>query len=133
MAQNTNPIFILEPTTVLVTVTAATTDRSATVTGETRTLVTAGANGTKITQIGYKCQGNSSLGTVLIFISDNTGQNLRLFDEIQISAVTPSLTTPSGRNVTIYDDLQIESGQIVVVGATVVSTDINIFASKADY
>ena len=37
MPQNTNPIFILEPTTVLVTVTAATTDRSATVTGETRT------------------------------------------------------------------------------------------------
>jgi hypothetical protein len=133
MPQNTNPIFILEPTTVLVTVTADTTDRSAAVTGETRVLVTAGVNGTKITQIGYKFQGTSSLGNILIFVSDNTGQNLRLFDEIQISSVTPSLTTPSGRNVTIYDDFQIESGQIVVVGATVVLSDINIFASKADY
>lgn len=133
MPQNTNPIFIQNPTTVLVTVTGATTDRTATVTGATRTLVTSGSNGTKITQIGYKCQGTSSAATILIFVSDTNGQNLRLFDEITVTAVSPTLTSPSGRNVTIYDDFQIESGQIVVVGATVVSTNINIFASKADY
>ena len=133
MPQNTNPIFIQNPTTVLVTVTGATTDRTATVTGETRTLVTAGSNGTKITQIGYKCQGANSAATILIFVSNTSGQNLRLFDEITVTPVTPTVTSPSGRNATIYDDFQIESGQIVVVGATVLSTNINIFASKADY
>ena len=131
---NTKPIFPLTPETAMVTVSAATTDRTGAATTNLVDLLTAGASGTKVTQIGAKVAGDN-LGTlVLIFITDTNGLNPKLFDEIELTAVTAGTLVTSQRNVTTYADLQLKGGQKIQVGLTVAITDgVNVFASKGDF
>jgi hypothetical protein len=134
MPANLQPIFALVPETSFATVTAATTDRTGATMANTITLLTAATNGTKITQIGAKVAGTNAATLVLIFISDTTGANFKLFDEIALLAITPSTTTTSQRAVTAYSDLQLKAGQVVKVGITVAISDgVNVFAIKGDY
>jgi hypothetical protein len=71
---------------------------------------------------------------VLIFVSDSSGANFKLFDEIALAAITASTTTTSQRAVTSYSDLQLKAGQIVKVGTTVATAaGVNVFAAKGDY
>lgn len=131
---NFKPIFPLTPETKIVTVSAATTDRTGATTTNLVELLTAGASGTKITQIGAKVAGTNIGTLVLIFITDTAGANPKLFDEIELTAVTADTLTTSQRAVTSYADLQLKSGQKVLVGLTVAITDgVNIFAEKGDY
>ena len=134
MPANFQPIFALTPETSFATVTAATTDRTGATMTNTVTLLTATTNGTKITQIGAKVAGTNTPTLVLIFISDTTGANFKLFDEIGLTAVTASTSVSSQRAVTTYSDLQLKAGQVVKVGITVaVAAGVNIFAAKGDY
>lgn len=134
MPANTSPIFALTPELAFATVTAATTDRTGATMTNTVTLLTAATNGTKITQIGAKVAGTNAGTLVLIFISDSSGSNFKLFDEIALNAVTASTTVTSQRAVTAYSDLQLKAGQIVKVGITVATAaGINVFAVKGDY
>lgn len=134
MPANFQPIFALTPETAFATVTAATTDRTGATMTNTVTLLTATTNGTKITQIGAKVAGSNAGALVLIFISDTTGANFKLFDEIILSAVTASTTLTSQRAVTTYSDLQLKAGQVVKVGITVaIAVGVNVFAAKGDY
>jgi hypothetical protein len=131
---NINPIFALTPDVPIVTVTAATTDRTGATTTNLVNLLTATSSGTKITQIGAKVAGNNAATLVLIFITDTAGANPKLFDEIALPAVTASNQATSQRQVNVYSDLQLKAGQIIKVGATVISGgNINIFAVKGDY
>jgi hypothetical protein len=131
---NTSPIFALVPETKIVTVTDATTDRTGATTTNLVELLTAGTDGTKITQIGAKVAGTNTACSVLIFITDTAGANPKLYDEISLSAVTPSTTIISERKVTAYSDLQLKSGQKVLVGITIAqAVGVNIFAIKGDY
>lgn len=131
---NTSPIFALVPETKIVTVTAATTDRTGATTANLAELLTAATDGTKITQIGAKVAGTNTACLVLIFITDTAGANPKLYDEIGLEPITASTTVTSERQVTAYSDLQLKSGQKVLVGITVAQTDgVNIFAIKGDY
>lgn len=131
---NTSPIFALVPETKIVTVTAATTDRTGATTTNLAELLTAATDGTKITQIGAKVAGTNTACLVLIFITDTAGANPKLYDEIGLEPITASTTLTSQRQVTAYSDLQLKSGQKVLVGITVAQTDgVNIFAIKGDY
>jgi hypothetical protein len=131
---NTSPIFALVPETKIVTVTAATTDRTGATTTNLAELLTAGTDGTKITQIGAKVAGDNTACLVLIFITDTAGANPKLYDEIAIVPITASTTQASFRDVTAYSDLQLKSGQKVLVGTTVAqAAGVNIFAIKGDY
>ena len=134
MPANTSPIFALVPETSIVTVTLATTDRTGAITNNLSDLLTASTNGTKITQIGAKVAGSNSATSVLIFITDTSGNNPKLFDEIALPSISATTTTTSQRQVTAYSDLQLKAGQKVKVGITVaVSDGVNIFAIKGDY
>jgi hypothetical protein len=131
---NTSPIFALVPETAIVTVTAATTDRTGATTTNVAELLTAATDGTKITQIGAKVAGTNTACLVLIFITDTSGLNPKLYDELALDAITPTTLITSERQVTAYSDLQLKSGQKVLVGITVAQTDgVNIFAIKGDY
>jgi hypothetical protein len=134
MPANTSPIFALSPELSFATVTDATTDRTGATMTNTVTLLTAATNGTKITQIGAKVAGTNTATLVLIFVSDSSGANFKLFDEIPLPNLTPSTTTTSQRAVTAYSDLQLKAGQVVKVGTTVAITNgVNVFAVKGDY
>lgn len=133
MAANTTPIFALTPKLAVGRITGTTTDRSGTTTTNLITLVSATTDGTKVTQIGFKSTGVSLVGNFLIFISDTDGTTLRAFDEILISAITPSTTVLAARQVNFYSDLQLRSGQKILVGSTVVNTPIDVFAQIGDF
>jgi hypothetical protein len=131
---NTSPIFALVPETKIVTVTAATTDRTGATPANLAELLVAGTDGTKITQIGAKVAGTNTACLVLIFITDTAGANPKLFDEFLLAPITASTTLASSRLVIPYSDLQLKSGQKVLVGTTVAQSDgVNIFAIKGDY
>jgi hypothetical protein len=131
---NTSPIFALVPETKIVTVTTATTDRTGATTTNLVELLTAGTDGTKITQIGAKVAGTNTACFLLIFITDTAGANPKLFDELELLPVTASTTAMSYRDVIPYSDLQIKSGQKILVGTTVSqAVGVNIFAIKGDY
>ena len=134
MPANTSPIFALTPELAFATVTGATTDRTGATMTNTVTLLTAATNGTKITQIGAKVAGTNAATLVLIFVSDSSGANFKLYDEIGLTAVTPSTTITSQRIVNAYADLQLKAGQVVKVGTTVaIAAGVNVFAVKGDY
>ena len=133
MAANTSPLFALTPQIPAVTITGITTDKSGATTANVKTLYTAATNGTKISQIGYKCLGNSSAGLLLIWITDTSGLNPFLFEEIVIGAVTSSSTVAAAKVVNSYTDLELKSGQQIWVSATVVTTNIFAFAQIGDF
>lgn len=126
------PIFAQVPESKLAKLTSAYTDRTGGTAGLVE-LLSAGTNGTKVTQIAVKTSGNQSAGSLLIFITDTAGANPTLFDEIIMPAVTASNTLPSSRNVSLYDDLQLKSGQKILVGATVYTSPINVIAQAGDF
>ena len=134
MSANTLPIFPLTPETAIVTVSASTTDRTGATTANLVDLLTASTNGTKVTQIGAKVAGDNDGTLVLIFITDTSGLNPKLFDEIVLESANPSTTLSSQRQVNTYGDLQLKSGQKIQVGITeAVADGVNIFASKGDF
>ena len=133
MAQNTSPVFALIPNTTRAVITTATTDKSGATTTNLVELVAAAADGTKVTRIVYKHVGTSTAGIFMVFITDTSGANLRLFDEQLYSAVTSSNTVATAGGTLIYPDLQLRSGQKIFVGSTTANTNIHAFASTGDF
>jgi hypothetical protein len=60
-------------------------------TGTLATVFTAGANGSRIERIVIQATGTTTAGMVRLFLHDGT--NARLYEEVPVSAVTPSGTT----------------------------------------
>lgn len=62
-------------------------------TGTVVTIATAAATGTRIDDISIKAIGTTTVGMIRLFLY--SGTTYYLYDEIQVSAVTPSATTKS--------------------------------------
>ena len=134
MPANTNPVFALTPETkVNVKVTATTTDKSGATTANIVDLLTASANGTKVTWIKFKHEGNSSTGIFLVWITDTDGNNPTLFYEQTYTAISSSTTVATAEGTIVFNDLQLKSGQKIKVGATVVTSTIAVTASTGDF
>jgi hypothetical protein len=134
MPQNTSPIFALTPNLAQAYLSGTYTDRTGVTAGLT-TLVTAGASGSKITQIGVKFTGNTITGSLMVFVTNTAGANPRIFDEIPIPVFTVTAVTGSYRAVTSYSDFQINSGSRVQVGVTALSSSVScsVFAMQGDF
>lgn len=133
MAANIAPIFALTPETVRTRITGTTTDKTGSTTANIVNLVTASTEGTKVTWIKFKHVGNSSAGLYLIWITDTSGSNPRLYAELTISAVTSSGTVATNENTLFTPDLQLKSGQKIQVGATTATTNIDVLASIGNF
>jgi hypothetical protein len=134
MPQNTSPIFAQTPVFAQTYLTGSYTDRTGATAGLS-TLVTAGASGSKITQIGVKFTGNTVTGSLMVFVTNTAGTAPRLFDEISVPLFTTTAVTGSYRNVTAYTDLQINAGQLIQVGITALSSSVScsVFASQGNF
>jgi hypothetical protein len=130
---NYTPIFPDSPNAPYARITGTTTDRTGATPANMVDLFTAGTDGAKVTQIGCKVEGTSVASQLLIFITDASGSNPRLFDEIAISAVTASNTVASFRGFNSYSDLQLKGGQKILVGVTAISANVIAWASTGDY
>jgi hypothetical protein len=69
-------------------VSTANTNRNGT--GTIATVFTAGSNGSRIDDIYITATGTTTAGVVRLFLNDGT--NTYLFDEILVTAITPSTT-----------------------------------------
>jgi hypothetical protein len=133
MAANTAPVFALKPETTLAEITATTTDKSGGTTTNIKDLVTGSTDGTKVTRIKFKHVGNSGAGTALVWLTDTSGNNLRIIAEETYSAITSSTTVKTAEVEFTFNDLQLKSGQKIKVGATVVTSNIHVTASIGDF
>lgn len=135
MGANIAPIFALVPEVKRAVITATTTDKSGATPANLVELVEGAANGTKVTWIKFKHVGNSSSGIYLVFISDTSGANPRLYAELGITARTSSTlnTGLTDENTILLSDLQLKAGQKILVGATTATSNIHVTASIGDF
>lgn len=82
----TAPAFAATPRCAVGQVATANTNRDGT--GTVATIFTAGASGSRIERVRIVAAVATTAGVVRLFIHDGT--NFRLFDEVLVSAITPS-------------------------------------------
>lgn len=135
MPANKEPIFALVPEVkrAVIAASATTTDKTGATPVNLVELVEGAANGTKVTWIKFKHTGTSTAGLYLIFITDTSGANPRLYAEILITAVPSSATALTHEATLSLLDFQLKAGQKILVGASSANTAIHITASIGDF
>ena len=86
----TAPAFAATPKCAMGALATADTSRTAPTT--VVTIYTAGASGSRIDSVNVVATGTTTAGVVRLFIYDGT--NYRLFQEVLVSATTPSVSVP---------------------------------------
>lgn len=99
-------------------------------TGTIGTVLTAGSNGTKITEVVATATGTTTAGMIRLYLHDGT--NTRLFDEFAVAAVTPSASVPVWRGAKVYANLNIPSGWSLRASTHNAET-FNIAVDAGDY
>ncbi len=128
---NTNPIFPVTPVIGLGQVSAANTNRDGT--GTLVSILTGGADGTRIHKITIIATVTTTAGMVRLFILG--GGFTRLWKEIAISAITVSATVKGHEEVLELfgeDALHLPSGYILKA-STHNAEAINVIAEGGDY
>jgi len=95
----------------------STADTSWTAPAHVTTLGSAGAGGTKITQIDVIPAGTTVAGLVNVFVYDGT--NYHLHESVTIAAATLSTTAAPVKQSYTYDNLVLPTGSSLVVTTTV--------------
>lgn len=87
-------------------ISTANTNRNGT--GTLGTVMTGATNGTRIDDIYIVATGTTTAGVVRLFISDGT--NIRLWQEILVTAITPSTTVQVWSYTLLNQALLLENG-----------------------
>lgn len=95
------------------------------------TVVTAGANGTKIDEIVYAGLGSTLAGVILVFLYD--GASYRLYDMITVPVWAASATVAPWRYVKQYDKLTLPSGWSLRVASMVASQLVQVTACGGNF
>jgi len=91
MSANTSPIFTLTPKIGVVNISTANANRDGT--GDIGTVITGGANGTRISRITIKAAVTTTAGTVRLYIGNDAGTPvISLWREVLVTAITASAT-----------------------------------------
>ena len=133
MAMTNLPVFTQSPVVGIATLTTPTAITSrANITGVTglTELTPTSANGKRIDTITIKSKGTSLAGIVFVWIYNGTTSYL--FDEFDISAITPSTTADSFTLSKSYTTLILPPTYKLLVSITV-QQDVNVFAFGGDF
>jgi hypothetical protein len=140
MAMTNTPVFPQNPATEIATLTSPTAITSrANITGTTGlTLLTAvpSVNSKRVDSITVKSKGTSVAGQLYIWLFDGTTSYL--YDEIDLTAVTPSTTVDSFTisksylSNAVQGSIQLKVTQQLYVSVSVVQ-DLNVFATTGQY
>jgi hypothetical protein len=107
-------------------VTTANTNRNGT--GTIVSVITGATNGTRVDDIYIVATGTTTAGVVRLFISD--GSNIRLWQEILVSAVTPSTTVQVWSYTLLNQALLLENGWSLQASTNNAET-FNILVTRA--
>ena len=131
MTANTRPIFSEAPNLGIAQISTANTNRDGT--GTIGTVLTAGADGTRVNRIVIKATVTTSAGIIRLYIKD--GGTWYLWKEIKVTAITVS-STVTGFEYEIKlageDALVLESGQLLGASTHNANT-FNVIAYGGDY
>lgn len=127
------PIFTQTPKNKYAAVTAAQTDQSGATTANLVTLLTAGANGSKVSEITVEVPVTSVAGVATVFVDDAGNGTFKLFDTFLISAITVSNTVAGFRATKQYDNFILTAGSVVKVGVTVINNPTIFHALYGDF
>lgn len=133
MAANTTPIFPAAPVVGLASLVSATPLTTYTnITGTTGLvqLTTTSINGTRVDNVVVKAQGTSVASKVTIWLYDGTTS--RVFDEIDVPAVTASTTVDTFVLSRGYTNVTLPPTYQLFVSQTV-ATNVNVFAFGGTY
>ena len=140
MAANTTPIFTLRGNFTPGRIAAANTASDGS--GALVTIVTAGAEGTRVDGIRFRnSQATAAASSAMlhrVFLSDTGGANYRLISEVATPAATRNNTTAVGATsiITFDQPIIMESGQIMAVCQSVyagVADQFDAVAYAGDY
>lgn len=98
--------YAATPRAALGQVSTANTNRDGT--GTLATIFTAGSTGSRVDDIVIVATGTTTAGMVRLFLHDGT--NARLWQEVSVSAVTPSGTVPAWTAALLNQALVLPSG-----------------------
>lgn len=107
-------------------ISTANTNRNGT--GTIVSVMTGATNGTRIDDISIVATGTTTAGVVRLFISDGT--NIRLWQEILVSAVTPSTTVQVWSYTLLNQALILENGWSLQAATNNAET-FNILVTRA--
>ena len=107
-------------------ISTANTNRNGT--GTIVSVITGATNGTRIDDIYIVATGTTTAGVVRLFISD--GSNIRLWQEILVTAVTPSTTVAVFSAALLNQGLILESGWSLQAATNNAET-FNILVTRA--
>jgi hypothetical protein len=133
MAVTATPIHVQTPKNKFANLVAATSDYTGATAANILTLLTAGANGSKIFEIVVTVPVTSVAGHVQIWVDDAGAGTLRLFDTIPITAVTVSTTVAPIRVSRTYDNFILTALSVVKVGVSVINNPTVVHALYGDY
>ena len=122
----TSPSFISTPLIASVTASVANTNINGT--GIITPLVTGAVSGTRILEISVQCANTSVAALINIFVSTNSGATWRLFDQISVSAITPSNTVKAFRNTSTYNNLVLKDSTHSLGVTTTITQATNVLA-----
>ena len=111
---------------------SASQDSSYTSPSHAVTIVTAGANGTKIEEVVFAGIGTTVAGLVVLYLLDSSS-TYHYFDSVVVTAVAPSTTASPFRIVNSYPNLFLKSGWSLMATSFSPSQFINVIAFGGDY
>jgi len=139
MPANINPIFILKGNVATATIAAANTASDGS--GTLVTLVTAGADGSRVDSVRFRnSQASAAASSAMvhrIFLTDAAGTNPRLIGEVATAAATRSVSAVGATSIFTFDQPVIMlSGQLMRVVQSVyagANDRFDAFAYAGDY
>ncbi|HSW62702.1 MAG TPA: hypothetical protein VLH56_05245 [Dissulfurispiraceae bacterium] len=134
MAANISPIFTLTPVIGITSISTANPGRDGT--GILGTVLTGGADGTRINRIVVQARGPTTAGMIRLYIGDNAGiPNIFMWREVIVTAIVASATVAafiSIINLTGESALVLPNG-FTLRASTVISEAFNVFAEGGNY
>ena len=139
MPANTTPIFILSGNIAIATIAAANTASDGS--GTLVTLVTSGADGTRVDSVRFRnsqvTAAASSNMVHRIFLTDASGANPRIIGEVATAAATRSVSAVGATSIFTFDQPVImKSGQLLKIIQSVYAgaqDRFDAFAYAGDY
>jgi hypothetical protein len=118
--------YAATPRSALAQVSTANTNRDGT--GTIVTVFAAGTNGSRVDDIWIVATGTTTAGVVRLFIDD--GSNVRLWQEIMVTAITPS-TSVQVFNYALYNQALILPNGYELQASTNNAETFNVIVSRA--
>jgi hypothetical protein len=126
-----SPLFVGTPKQAQTQIGTANTARDGT--GTLGTLFTAGASGSRLDRIKFTAVGTVTAGVLRIFISYDGGTTKRLYDEVLVTATTPSTTVAAFTSTYSFPSGWNLQANAIVYVATNNAESFNAFAEGGDF